>query len=83
MLEADARIDHRALAELIKAWGAQLGFARIKVSDVDLSEAERHLGDWLARGFHGEMAYMSKHGRWKKRWRKNPATVGLANTPTC
>lgn len=68
MLEADASpIDHRALAELIKAWGAQLGFARIKVSDVDLAEAERHLGDWLARGFHGEMAYMSKHGRKRTR----------------
>jgi len=60
-------IDHRALAELIKAWGAQLGFARIRVSDVDLAEAERHLGDWLARGFHGEMAYMWKHGRKRTR----------------
>ena len=54
--------DFAELAELIKAWGAQLGFAQVAVSDVDLREAERRLGDWLAREFHGEMAYLSRHG---------------------
>ena len=50
------------LAELIKAWGAQLGFAHTAISDVDLSEAEQRLEDWLRRNFHGEMAYMTRHG---------------------
>ncbi|MDD9857708.1 MAG: tRNA epoxyqueuosine(34) reductase QueG [Gammaproteobacteria bacterium] len=56
-------LNYSALGELIKAWGAQLGFAHTAISDVDLGEAEQHLAAWLARGFHGEMAYMSKHGR--------------------
>jgi len=55
-------IDHHALAESIKAWGARLGFAHVAVSDVDLAEAESRLDDYLARGFHGEMNYMRKHG---------------------
>jgi epoxyqueuosine reductase len=32
------------------------------VSDIDLSEAESHLNQWLARHFHGEMSFMHKHG---------------------
>jgi len=32
------------------------------VSGVDLSHAEPGLQEWLARGFHGEMAYMAAHG---------------------
>jgi len=55
-------IDYHALGELIKSWGAQLGFARVAFSDVELADAEARLGEWLARGFHGEMNYMAKHG---------------------
>ncbi|MDD9874907.1 MAG: tRNA epoxyqueuosine(34) reductase QueG, partial [Gammaproteobacteria bacterium] len=55
-------LNYSALGELIKAWGAQLGFAHTAISDVDLGEAEQHLAAWLARGLHGEMAYMSRHG---------------------
>lgn len=55
------------LAELIKAWGAQLGFAHTAISDVDLREAEGRLANWLAKRFHGEMAYMSRHGRKRTR----------------
>ena len=43
------------LAELIKAWGAQLGFAHTAISDVNLDQAEQRLGEWLAKNFHGEM----------------------------
>jgi len=50
------------LGELIKAWGAQLGFAHTAISGIDLHDAERRLDDWLAKGFHGEMEYMSRHG---------------------
>lgn len=52
----------RELSELIKAWASQLGFAHAAISDVDLSEAEGRLGDWLNLNFHGEMAYMARHG---------------------
>ena len=50
------------LALAIKAWGRELGFQAIGVADIDLEHAETGLAEWLARGFHGEMGYMARHG---------------------
>lgn len=50
------------LAIRLKEWGKELGFQQIGVSDIDLSQAERRLSDWLSRQFHGEMHYMQHHG---------------------
>jgi epoxyqueuosine reductase len=52
----------RAAAAEIKRIGAALGFQQIGITDVDLSTAQAHLDRWLARGRHGEMSYMAKHG---------------------
>ncbi|BCQ24107.1 tRNA epoxyqueuosine(34) reductase QueG [Caballeronia sp. NK8] len=57
--------DENALAELaqrIKAWGRELGFGAVGFSDIDLTDAEKGLNDWLEAGYHGEMDYMAKHG---------------------
>jgi epoxyqueuosine reductase len=45
----------------IRAWAAELGFAAIGVSDLDLAAYRGHLERWLADGFHGEMEYMARH----------------------
>jgi len=50
------------LAQEIKAWARELGFAELRITDVDLSSAEAGLLAWLAAGYHGEMDYMAKHG---------------------
>jgi epoxyqueuosine reductase len=50
------------LARSIKHWGQELGFQQVGISDINLSEAEGRLNQWLGKGFHGEMSYMSKHG---------------------
>jgi len=50
------------LAERIKAWGRELGFGAVGISDTDLSDAEAALAAWLEAGCHGEMDYMAKHG---------------------
>jgi epoxyqueuosine reductase len=50
------------LAAAVKAWGRELGFQAIGISDVDLSEAEPRFAEWLARGYAGELDYMRKHG---------------------
>jgi epoxyqueuosine reductase len=50
------------LARAMKAWGAELGFAEVRIADVDLSHAEEGLKAWLAAGSHGEMDYMASHG---------------------
>jgi epoxyqueuosine reductase len=54
--------DLAPLAATIKAWGRELGFDAIGVADADLGAAEHRLAEWLARGFHGEMDYMARHG---------------------
>jgi epoxyqueuosine reductase len=54
--------DLASLAHAIKAWGAELGFADVRVADVDLAHAEEGLKAWLAAGSHGEMDYMASHG---------------------
>jgi epoxyqueuosine reductase len=40
----------------------ELGFDAIGVTGIDLTDDERHLEHWLARGEHGEMEYMQRHG---------------------
>jgi epoxyqueuosine reductase len=50
------------LAQHIRQWGRELGFAAVGIADVDLSAAEAGLQAWLAKGFHGEMDYMAAHG---------------------
>jgi epoxyqueuosine reductase len=57
-----APIDYPALKQQIQDWGQVLGFQQVGISDIDLSLAEQRLRDWLDAGFHGEMAYMSRHG---------------------
>ncbi|MEK0435489.1 MAG: tRNA epoxyqueuosine(34) reductase QueG [Pseudomonadota bacterium] len=49
-------------ARSIKDWGRTLGFAEVSVTDIDLSAASGHLQQWLADGFHGQMAFMAAHG---------------------
>lgn len=55
-------IDYYQLLQKIAAWSAELGFQQMGVSDIELSEHDKHLNDWLAADFHGEMDYMFKHG---------------------
>ena len=55
-------LDGNALVVQIRAWGQELGFSQIGVAAVDLVDAEAGLQAWLDAGFHGGMAYMSRHG---------------------
>ena len=55
------------LAEQIKTWGMELGFAAVGIADADLSSAEPQLLEWLAKGWHGEMEYMARHGALRAR----------------
>jgi epoxyqueuosine reductase len=59
--------DLTELAQQIKQWGRELGFAAVGIADRDLSAAEAGLQAWLAQGFHGEMDYMATHGTKRSR----------------
>ncbi|WP_317205653.1 tRNA epoxyqueuosine(34) reductase QueG [Janthinobacterium sp.] len=54
--------DLAALAETIKRWGGELGFAEVRIADVELGHCEPGLQAWLEAGFHGDMEYMASHG---------------------
>lgn len=55
------------LSKQIKAWGYELGFQQIGITDTNLQDYEPRFQAWLAQQFHGEMDYMEKHG--SKRYR--------------
>ena len=56
-----------ALAIRIKVWGRELGFAEVRIADIDLTAAEPGLQAWLDAGQHGDMAYMAAHGNKRSR----------------
>ena len=62
MKEKKTAIAEQDLLSRMQRWARSYGFQALGVSGIDLSEAERHLQDWLAKGFHGEMSFMEKHG---------------------
>ena len=46
----------------IKRWGLALGFNQVGITDTNLQTEEAEHQAWIAKGFHGEMNYMAKHG---------------------
>ena len=59
--------DYAALAQRIKDWGAELGFAAVGIGGTVLCADETHLLNWLDAGRHGEMDYMARHGTARSR----------------
>ena len=55
------------LADRIRAWGAELGFGAVAIAGTDLAAEEARLLDWLAKGRHGDMDYMARHGTARSR----------------
>ena len=49
------------LADHIRRWARELGFAGIGIAGGDAGEASARLQSWLARGWHGDMGYMARH----------------------
>jgi len=60
-------INYPDLVEKIKGWGKELGFSQLGITDVDLSAHEQALENWLAKGYHGNMDYMARHGLMRAR----------------
>ena len=54
--------DWALLANQIKQWATELGFAEAGICDTDLQLEEAKLQQWLDAGMHGEMQYMAEHG---------------------
>jgi len=61
-MQSRTDIDLSALTARIKAWGAELGFAKLGIAGIELDQDEAHLLNWLHEGRHGAMEYMQRHG---------------------
>ena len=73
--------DLQQLAQEIKLLGQSLGFQQVGITDIELSDAEKQLNNWLEAGFHGEMNYMHKHGT--KRTRPDELHEGTVRVISC
>ena len=60
-------VNYQELADKIKMWAKELGFDKIGISDIDLSEHEVELQRWLDSGYHGDMDWMERHGMMRAR----------------
>jgi epoxyqueuosine reductase len=66
--------------EKVRTFGFSLGFSQIGFTKADISSSEPAFLSWLAKGFHGEMEFMSKHGT--KRTRPDqlvPGTLSIVS----
>ncbi len=45
----------------VKTIGRQLGFQQVGITDVRLDASHAHYAEWIARHYHGEMAYMERN----------------------
>jgi epoxyqueuosine reductase len=52
-----------ALADEIRRWGRELGFAAVGISAGETGEASARLRAWLAQGRHGGMDYLARHAQ--------------------
>jgi epoxyqueuosine reductase len=66
--------DWAALADDLRRWAAELGFQQLGIADIALDADAVRLQEWLARGWHGEMAWMQHHG--SKRTRPDELVPG-------
>ena len=48
-------------------WATEFGFQSVGVSNIDLKDEEVYLKQWLAKGFHGDMDWMERHGNKRTR----------------
>ena len=62
MCVSNSTPNYQQLAKNIKAWGQELGFSEVGITDIDLSKHEAQLERWLDAGYHGSMDYMAAHG---------------------
>ena len=66
----EGRVDYIKLAEEVRGWAQTLGFQQLGIAEVDLSEDEVRLCNWLNAGRHGAMQYLAQHRAMRTRPRQ-------------
>lgn len=57
----DKNINHITHKKL-NQWASELGFQKLGITDIDLTETENFFNHWLKEKFHGDMEWMERHG---------------------
>jgi epoxyqueuosine reductase len=71
-------IELQTMKKDLQALARTHGFDALGVANIELASDERHLQDWLAAGFHGDMHYMHHHGMKRSRPHElAPGTVSV------
>lgn len=74
----DRDTDWSGLASQIKLWSKELGFQQAGITNTLLEDAEHHLNQWLKKGYHGCMDYMTAHGTRRSRPEElEPGTISV------
>ncbi|OIQ24171.1 tRNA epoxyqueuosine(34) reductase QueG [uncultured Vibrio sp.] len=60
-------MDYQHLADQIKEWAIELGFQKVGICDIDLSEHEPQLQQCIDAGLYGDMDWMARHGMMRAR----------------
>ncbi|MCK6265240.1 tRNA epoxyqueuosine(34) reductase QueG [Vibrio sp. ZSDE26] len=60
-------VDYQHLADQIKVWATELGFQKVGICDIDLSDHEPQLQKSIDAGLYGEMDWMVRHGMMRAR----------------
>lgn len=55
-------ITHHHIKQSITEQAQALGFQQVGITDTDLSQYTDRFQAWITNGYHGSMAYMTKHG---------------------
>ena len=76
-----AQLKPDELVAKIRCWSREQGFQQVGITGTGLAEDERRLQHWLRSEYHGEMAYMVKHGTKRSRPQELiPHTVSVITT---
>ena len=54
-------IDTQQIIELLTLWSSELGFDRLSITGIDLTDNAEALSFWLSKEMHGSMGYMNKN----------------------
>jgi epoxyqueuosine reductase len=60
-IDAPEALNPEILANHIKAWGKALGFQQVGIADIELGQYEKHLKNYLSKGFYGSMDYLTRN----------------------
>ena len=54
-------LDAEQIVKLLTLWSSELGFDRLSITGIDLSDNAEALSFWLTNGMHGSMSYMNRN----------------------